>query len=286
MQTDVNSQDGNTDSSLTQPPGSTKGDMTTMNQNGTDQRRLMEVNARLKRQLAEQKQDAKSKPPESAKSLKETFEHWRATPGWRPQDASSRGCVERMVRADENNQRCELRFREAMVPPLHRDQTVNLDSSPAQWVNWRGVLLESLGAGFLYALIGIRGTGKTQMAVSIIREACRRGRSARYITAYGMLLGVREAMKSSDDTESSAIQRMITPSLLVIDEIHVRGETDFEDRTFTHIIDQRYSHKLDTIMIGNLEEKEWAASVGSSVCSRLTEKGSIINCNWESFRDK
>lgn len=154
-----------------------------------------------------------------------------------------------------------------------------------QWNARLEQITKRIGNGFLLALIGQRGTGKTQMAVELIERAVANARRAEYCLAMDFFLKVK-ATYSQDaaEDEGDVIRRYAAPKLLVIDEIQERAESQWEDRLMTHLINKRYNDVKDTLLISNLTKGEFVESVGSSVASRLVETGGICTCNWESFR--
>lgn len=170
--------------------------------------------------------------------------------------------------------------------PRRQLQTTCIDADS----EWRGALehLKPLvGTGFICALIGKRGTGKTQIAVETIRESASRLRRAKYLTAMEFFLAIKASYrKDSETTEQEVLASFYSPCLLVLDEIQERGETEWEDRLLTHLIDKRYAAMKDTLLLSNLTEEEFKKSVGPSIISRLIETGGIIECNWSNFRSK
>ena len=85
-------------------------------------------------------------------------------------------------------------------------------------------------------------------------------------------------------SEAAQFDKFTGPNLLVIDELAVRGETPYEDRVLTHILDSRYDAKRDTILISNQEPQNFTAIIGDSIRDRMHETGGIIECTWDSFR--
>jgi hypothetical protein len=144
-------------------------------------------------------------------------------------------------------------------------------------------LRKRIGSGFLAALIGNRGTGKSQLAVECIRFTVGKEKTAVYTTAMDIFIDLRDTFKLQE-SERSVLLRFQRPALLVIDEAQERGETAWEDRMLTALIDYRYSQKRDTILISNLKRDEFEKSMGASVISRMVEVGGIIECSWPSFR--
>ena len=163
----------------------------------------------------------------------------------------------------------------------------------------------------MFALLGPRGTGKTQMAVELVKsfvsnsahEASsdaiqhrriieRRGGglllscSAIYTTAMEFFMDLKSSYApESGQTEDLVLNKYVTPELLVVDEVHDRSGSQWEDRLFTHMIDRRYRMGgKKTIFISNQTPKEFEADVGASISDRIDECGGIVRCEWESFR--
>jgi DNA replication protein DnaC len=175
---------------------------------------------------------------------------------------------------------------ESRITDRHRDfipeQTESSEWS-AQWCK----LSSTLGSGVIAVIIGNRGAGKTQMAVCAIRQACKSERSALYSKAMNFFLDVRSSyQKESLKTEREIIQEYLKPELLVIDAIENRSDSAFENLLLNYLIDMRYDAEKDTILIGNLNETEFAASMGLSIVDRIHECGIKIVCTWKSFRRK
>lgn len=155
-------------------------------------------------------------------------------------------------------------------------------------------------------LVGNRGGGKTRLGIALGRMAIHKflvadsqrtdrddwpvidpGPSAtpvRYTVALGFFLELRSAFGDRDHTERDVLQSYIDPNLIIIDEVQERGNTPWEDRMLTYLIDQRYAAKRDTVLIGNMTPDALAKSLGESIVSRLQECGEIVVCDWPSFR--
>lgn len=136
------------------------------------------------------------------------------------------------------------------------------------------------------ALIGGRGTGKTQIAAQVISTACAMNRTALYTRAMTIFLEMRATFGQEDCSEFEVVERYRAPRLLVIDEMQDRGETAWEDRLLNHILDCRYGDMMDTVLIANFHRDALRKSLGESIADRLRETGGVIECVWKSFRDK
>lgn len=142
----------------------------------------------------------------------------------------------------------------------------------------------------IVALIGPRGTGKTQIATWVASDFVdvqnRHGGGFRtdtpvfYVTAIDLFTTLR-----GDQHNPQTLNRFVQYPLLVIDEIQERGETDFEDRMLTHIIDKRYAGMRPTLIIGNLKPEEIATSLGRSIIDRIRETGRVIVADGKSYRE-
>lgn len=179
--------------------------------------------------------------------------------------------------------------------PLLHLKKLPRDGPDGPWRVSQAQITDSLAGGGIFILFGVRGTGKTQMAVDIGGELLSSKQTLcepettwpMYSVASDIFRDIRGAFrKESLVSEMEIIAKYLKPKLLIIDEAHERGETDFEDRTLTHIVDKRYSSMLSTVIISNLQRNELAKSLGNSIVSRSHEGGFTIECNWPSFREK
>lgn len=153
----------------------------------------------------------------------------------------------------------------------------------AEWLAAFAVAQEAMGKNAIIVFYGSRGSGKTRMAAEL---AMIRGGS-RYRTAMRFFLEIRATFKSdSKKSEMDILDELTKSDLLILDEIQERGETSFENRLLTHVIDVRYSNNRPTIMIANLPKKELAESLGASIIDRARENGKSIEFNWPSYRSQ
>lgn len=138
-----------------------------------------------------------------------------------------------------------------------------------------------LGQGGIHAFCGPRGTGKTQMAVELIRAFIReKQRESLYQTVMDFFMALKQTYNSKgESSEQIVISRLARPSLLILDEFHERSETEWENMMFTHLIDRRYRTMRDTIIISNQTPEMFSQSVGHSVIDRIVETGRITLFN-------
>ena len=132
---------------------------------------------------------------------------------------------------------------------------------------------------------GDRGNGKTQAAVEVVRWFCKEGLSCRYVRARQIGMELRRSYGPERKvTEDQAIKAFTKPHLMVVDEVQERPDSDYEIRTFTLIMDLRYSSVRPTILIANYDPMHIEDILSSSIRDRINEGGGVITFDWPSFR--
>jgi chromosomal replication initiation ATPase DnaA len=152
-----------------------------------------------------------------------------------------------------------------------------------EWFKTLENLCAKLGTGFMVGMIGERGPGKTQMACELLRACLANKRSGLYCTATGFFMDIKEGY-AQDKSEKEIITNYSKPSLLVIDELGQRSESDWENRLLFELLNRRYGALKDTLVISNHKLQDLESSLSDSIVSRMRETGGIICCAWPSFR--
>lgn len=189
---------------------------------------------------------------------------------------------EEMAKAE--TRRIKDRIKTSWNAPLRQVLMENPDRS-GEWGKMEVRLKAKLGSGFLLALVGTRGNGKTQLGVELMRHLAEHKVTSHYCTASEFFMAIRATYKpNSQTTEEDVIIRYRDKRLIVLDEIGRRGQSEWEDRMLFELLDKRYGDMSDTLLISNQERAEFTTAIGPSIASRMQETGGIIECTWTSFR--
>lgn len=173
---------------------------------------------------------------------------------------------------------------EAQIPKRHNR---DIEATGSKWDEKFSTLKGRLGSGFLHALAGTQGTGKTQMGACLIRAAALKLWSCRFSTAMDFFIELKGTFDDdSKITEAQAIARFTKPKLLVLDEMDERSESAWENRLIFYMVNKRYNEEKDTLLISRRDKDVFLSSLGESIQSRMQETGSVMVCDWQSFRDK
>ncbi len=120
-------------------------------------------------------------------------------------------------------------------------------------------------------LIGNTGSGKTHLAVSVLREWVRVGKEAQFITAPELLMEIRESYRAeSYRDESEIIDRYGAVGMLVLDDLGAEKTTDWSVDRLYLIIDRRYRDALPTVVTTNLSLEQIEKQLSPRIASRLS----------------
>lgn len=92
--------------------------------------------------------------------------------------------------------------------------------------DYAGRFADNLKAGACVMLLGLVGTGKTHLAIGILKTAINSGFRGRYMTVSRIMRDVKDTFaKHSESSEGEVLAKLISTDLLVIDEIGSSGRT-------------------------------------------------------------
>lgn len=143
-------------------------------------------------------------------------------------------------------------------------------------------------AGTCLIFCGTIGTGKTHLAVGIAHQVLEQGGQAVFTSVMRAVRSVKETYaKGSTRTEAQAIADLVSPDLLIIDEVGVQHGSDTERLVLFEVINGRYEACRPTIVLSNLAIKLLEEYLGARAFDRLREGGGqLVVCDWESYRSR
>lgn len=136
--------------------------------------------------------------------------------------------------------------------------------------------------------VGKPGTGKTHLSVAIGLHLLNNSVSVRFCTAIRAIRRIKESWgKNAEETESQAVNSLVWPQLLILDEVGVQFGSDAEKMLLFDVMNERYEQQKSTIILSNLSLEEVKEYLGERVFDRMREDGGrFFVFDWESHRGK
>jgi len=103
-------------------------------------------------------------------------------------------------------------------------------------------------------LIGPPGTGKTGIAIGLLREACLNGYRGRFYSAQALLDELYASL--ADRSTARLLKRLSRMQPLLIDELGYLSLKPEQVNAFFRLMDERYN-RVSTIITTNLEPPDW-----------------------------
>ena len=133
-------------------------------------------------------------------------------------------------------------------------------------------------------LTGDCGTGKTHLAVAILRETAEAGISGMFVVVPDLLAKLRASFGQKDGKAAELVETAKNAPLLVLDDLGAEDPKPWVVELIYVLINHRYEHMLPTIITTNYDGKRIADVFGLRVASRLSEMTVPVNIRAEDYR--
>ena len=140
------------------------------------------------------------------------------------------------------------------------------------------------GDGLIMA--GPSGTGKSHLAVAIVKAIAATGKLAIFQSVPELLAKLRLTYDKNNDgeTEDEILEQLTKCDLLVLDDIGAEKQSAWTEERLYLLIDRRYRDKRATIVTTNLNYNEIEKLLGTRAMDRLLETCGIVKLTASSYR--
>lgn len=177
------------------------------------------------------------------------------------------------------------------------------------YANWPGdpqkgeVAMQSMLEGKGVFLTGEVGTGKTHLAIGLMKEWVKRNiefnkthmrqlePDATSLPAFIAAVEYTAKLKASwekgaEETESQIMERYASKPFLVLDDLAAEKESDWERQALLLLIDRRYRRDLQTVITSNLDIDVISRTLDDRIASRIIGSSAIITLQGRDHRVK
>lgn len=133
-------------------------------------------------------------------------------------------------------------------------------------------------------LKGSYGTGKTHLAVSILRETAEAGIPGMFVVVPDLIAKMLASFDAKDGKAGDLVETAKSVPLLVLDDLGAENPKPWVVELIYVLINHRYEHMLPTIITTNYDGKQLDAVFGRRIVSRLAEMTVPVNIRAEDYR--
>jgi DNA replication protein DnaC len=136
-------------------------------------------------------------------------------------------------------------------------------------------------------LVGSSGLGKTHLARALGYATCQRGKRVLFKPCSTILNDLITAEATKDLNRE--IQKLVSPALLLIDELAYLSMSHEEANLFFQVISRRHDRHRPTVVTTNKPFAEWnqvfhGDAIAHAIVDRLTERSEIFFLEGTSYR--
>jgi DNA replication protein DnaC len=150
-------------------------------------------------------------------------------------------------------------------------------------------LAQNVADGRNMILCGNVGTGKDHLAASIVRVGLPMSFTAASVRG-SVLAAEMRSCQCEKGSRSNYPMKYAERDILILSDAEPRhnGEgSEFEQKAFLELIDQRYRDMKPTIITSNVKETaDIAKAIGLRALDRLMENCVVVNTWWPSYRQR
>ncbi|AJW47573.1 MULTISPECIES: ATP-binding protein [Ralstonia] len=250
--------------------------------------------ARLQQTLAD-RQPGVVEQAMPAEAPHERVERCERHGAWRPYKLDAQGVLRALPGCPSCSRESGLRVMdtESQTPAIFADATFETYacSSRRQEVVVMEIkrhaqrLADAESAGSL-VLWGESGTGKTHLAIALLRKCQLAGLSGHYVRAISLMDRLRAARSfNARPEEAQLVDRLAAVDVLVVDDVGKSLGNDFERSSFFNVIDMRWGARKPTIVTTNEPPEVLRDLLTPAGFDRLTEAGAgVLHLDWPSHR--
>ena len=201
---------------------------------------------------------------------------------------------EQAKQEQEANERAVRRLRSLNIEPMYFDASLKtFEAGSEEQKRALAYSQEMVGnrCGKL-VLLGDHGTGKTHLAVGVVREL-----GGALYTMYEITTRIRASyVGGAKETELDIVNELARLPMLAIDEIGRTKGSDAETNWLSFLVDKRHTRGLPLILISNKHTRKSCKEGGCGGClenyvsedvlSRLSEDGHLVNMVGVDYRRK
>jgi len=132
------------------------------------------------------------------------------------------------------------------------------------------------------------GTGKTHLAIGIVREVMKHNETviSRFVEVPALLAEIRSGFNAGRSAETSPMQMIEQADLLILDDLGAERVTDWVREQLYLVINERYSQMKPTVITTNDSLEELEENVSQRTVSRIMDMCDGILLTGEDYRKR